>query len=697
MARPSAVALPAGTINADLADRFTGHAVDLDGLEKGTMRKVRANLRALEKDLRRKIESIVAEPDRAAKVRRLAQAEKLLAQTRATLDRRLKKVRRSLDGELRELAALTADRADDIFRDVLGGSVVATTFTRGDLVRLADETMIQGAPQAEWWARQTATLRGNFGSQMRLGIAAGETNRELMKRTRDVLGTAERHLETHVRTSVQTVSNRVLEDVYRENQDVLAGVEAVVTLDTRTTMVCMSRSGARWDLETGEPMKGSPRQEGYPGPPPWHWRCRSILSPVTKSWEQIVDDASGKKLKIAEKKVGAKQRAAMGGPARGNITFDGWLKKQSPETQLKLLGDERRQLWLDGKIKLRDLTDARGQPRTVAQLRSGDGALPKTTKRAAQPAKDAQPANAPQPAGPGELLDGEAILAKMREYHPGGKRYEEVAAEVEKRSGTPKTRKKIAKAKRDLEKARAAGKDDEALTLETFIEMSEVDLRMAQRMDARKIELKITQEAREHFKLPEGAPGLKFERLPGAFDGAPAELRQKATEAMDWLEGIVHRNASRSVKVKFEYAPGRAIARPWESLVYIDSASSTRVYVHELGHLIEGEGKFIGSEWVNRSAKWRDARVAATTKERAPRSLREMTGKSAYREEEVAFEDHFRRQYVGKVYQISGGEDYSTEVLSMGLEWLYADPVKFSIADPEHFKYVIDSVRGLLP
>jgi hypothetical protein len=38
---------------------------------------------------------------------------------------------------------------------------------------------------------------------------------------------------------------------------------------------------------------------------------------------------------------------------------------------------------------------------------------------------------------------------------------------------------------------------------------------------------------------------------------------------------------------------------------------------------------------------------------------------------------------------------YATEVVSMGVEYLYADPAKFARDDPEHFRFIVNLLRGI--
>ncbi len=58
--------------------------------------------------------------------------------------------------------------------------------------------------------------------------------------------------------------------------------------------------------------------------------------------------------------------------------------------------------------------------------------------------------------------------------------------------------------------------------------------------------------------------------------------------------------------------------------------------------------------------------------------------------DEKAYEDDFLSPYVGKVYQRG-----STEIISMGLEWMYKNPVGFYEKDPDHFDLILRILKGV--
>ena len=65
------------------------------------------------------------------------------------------------------------------------------------------------------------------------------------------------------------------------------------------------------------------------------------------------------------------------------------------------------------------------------------------------------------------------------------------------------------------------------------------------------------------------------------------------------------------------------------------------------------------------------------------RGLREYTKK-----------DKFYTRYVGKQYPGTVGQRQSHEVISMGMEELFTNPIRFLKADPGHFELTINAMRG---
>jgi len=163
------------------------------------------------------------------------------------------------------------------------------------------------------------------------------------------------------RTSVMAVANEARMRSFKRNSKFIKGLKAVVTLDTRTSPICRSRSGFAWTTD-GDPMPGTPTNIPFPGRPPWHWNCRTILSAVLKSWAEL------SRSDVPEPPPSV--RASMDGLVPEDLTYEQWLKRQPETVQREVLGKGRFELWSSGKASLRDMVDpASGRPLTLAQLR----------------------------------------------------------------------------------------------------------------------------------------------------------------------------------------------------------------------------------------------------------------------------------------------------------------------------------------
>ena len=120
--------------------------------------------------------------------------------------------------------------------------------------------------------------------------------------------------------------------------------------------------------------------------------------------------------------------------------------------------------------------------------------------------------------------------------------------------------------------------------------------------------------------------------------------------------------------------------------------------VHELGHWLED----ISDTTHDRVIEFLKRR----TKGEQVRPLSELTNASHFNDIEVAAKDNFKDPYAGKYYGLNwrdfaGGKQgvvnwdtvYASEVISMGVEYLYGDPVKFAKDDPDYFDFMFDILR----
>lgn len=119
----------------------------------------------------------------------------------------------------------------------------------------------------------------------------------------------------------------------------------------------------------------------------------------------------------------------------------------------------------------------------------------------------------------------------------------------------------------------------------------------------------------------------------------------------------------------------------WRGKVFLGprGRESITTMIHEMGHWYEEQTGLL-----DKTTAWLDAR----TQGEAPVSLRALFG-DRYDENELTRPDRFLHPYIGKVYSHEG-QAYATEVLSMGVEWLYKDPLELAQKDGDMFERLLE-------
>ena len=375
----------------EIADKFVGYTVDLADYETHLGQEIQGFFVDLEKNIVNSLEEI--DPNSVYQTtHKQKRLNALLEQVRASSNTQFKKIDNHLTEKLFDLAEFDSGNIRNIINSTVGVNLLTTGLNKGVLKNLVGNVMIDGAPQKEWWARQGDYLTTKFADNVRMGMAQGETTDEIVRRitgkrtgrrtsyrTADgalkyrseyaggLMQTTRRNAQALVLTSTQSVLQTSRYQMYLANDDVIKGYQALVTLDSRTSDICISRSGMVWKLD-GTPTSGNTTP--FPGPPPWHWRCRSTLLPILKSYQDISKLSSGKKFdKMEQVKNNKSLQSSMDGLVAGDLTYGQWLKTKPESFQKEVLGVSRWQLWKENKITVKDLVAPSGKTRTLEELR----------------------------------------------------------------------------------------------------------------------------------------------------------------------------------------------------------------------------------------------------------------------------------------------------------------------------------------
>lgn len=283
-------------------DDLIARQVQLLRLSAGERAKVFAILRAMEEELIDKLfgGQKLADISREDKARLLKQAQALIATHYGDISD-------TIGQTLCEVGALEAAATAADLGDVYAGAIVPAIPPEGVLKRIVDNTLIDGAPSAEWWRRQAGDVQFRFMGAVRQGLAAGETNDEIIRRIRGravgyqviegkrvynyaggIMDIARHHAAAQVQTSVMAVANQARQDTYDENDDIIKGYRQLSTLDSHTCfsaghMVTMANGSTKAieQIKPGEYVIG-----GLTGKP------RRVLATrqVTKSTVDIYTD-----------------------------------------------------------------------------------------------------------------------------------------------------------------------------------------------------------------------------------------------------------------------------------------------------------------------------------------------------------------------------------------------------------------------
>lgn len=351
--------------NDTIVDLFTERAVDLLRLEAGSRDKAVLLLNDLDSEIAAAISKIdpASATGNAAKQRaRLASLQQIVE---SSIQATYRLASTQMTNEVRDVADTESNWTANAINFAIKAEFADAGLTASGLDNLVSNILIQGAPTAEWWGRQAQGLSDKFADQMRLGVAAGESNSDLIDRVRGtnekpgIMDIARNSAERLVRSSVQTAANAGRTATYQNNSDLIAAVQWHSTLDTRTSEWCIVRDGLQYTVTTHEPLDSD--VPWLSGPGALHWMCRSTSIPVMKSWRDLGIDAD---------EIPDSTRASMDGQVPAKTTFESWLKKQSKARQDTVLGPGKADLWRAGKITFRDLLNQDGRPLTTEQLRA---------------------------------------------------------------------------------------------------------------------------------------------------------------------------------------------------------------------------------------------------------------------------------------------------------------------------------------
>lgn len=360
------------SVNDLLVDEAIRHHVGLAKYSNETVRKIISVLNRSDARLRTAILNVIEQLDGSFTVDRL---ESLLGSVRALNAEAYSVLSNELNADLRNFTSYESSYQSQMLVHALPVEVHVATVNAEQVYAAAMARPFQGLLLRD----VLKDLELNRAKKIKQAIAQGfvesKTNQQIV---RDIMGTkanqyqdglldvSRREAASVVRTALGHTAGFVQDRIAEANSGILQGVQWSSILDLRTSEICQLRDGLMYTAVTHEPI-----DHAYPwlgGPGRAHWNCRSSQIFVTKSLFDIL----GVQGNDVTTRGGT--RASMDGQVPKETTYAEWLKNQSFERQVEVLGPTRAKLMRDGNLPLERMYGLKGQFLTLDELRARDAA-----------------------------------------------------------------------------------------------------------------------------------------------------------------------------------------------------------------------------------------------------------------------------------------------------------------------------------
>jgi hypothetical protein len=358
------------------ADGIVSHQVSVIRYGEGAKNDALDRLGKLQKEMRN---SIYDADFASSPVNAEAKMNALFLELNKQIAGAYKEVKSDHQATLTDLANVENKWSGKFLSGLYDNKLKPKTLGANDLKEIADNHEVRGAPVNDWWTKQANDLALRTQQQIRIGVNAGETSDQLAKRiigekvngqyVGGVFAVANRDAASLVTTSISSVSNSVLGETMALNDNVLEGYEAIVTLDHRTSPFCQALAGGMWDFE-GNPLPGSGSEEPFPGFPPYHFYCRTVIGIIGKSIDDL-EEQEPPNLDVEALPKDLKE--SMDGTGSQTQTYEDWFAKQPEDQQRDILGPGKFEIWKKGSLTFADMIDQSGNPLTIEQLHEKAG------------------------------------------------------------------------------------------------------------------------------------------------------------------------------------------------------------------------------------------------------------------------------------------------------------------------------------
>lgn len=362
------------TVNELMADEAIRHHVALIKYSNETVRKIIAVLNRSDARLRAAIlDAIEKLSEGTFSVERL---ESLLGSVRALNAVAYDQVRNELMADLKNFTDYEVSYQSQMLHHTLPVTVHTASVNAEQVYAAAMARPFQGLLLRD----VLKDLEANRAKKIKQAIAQGFVESKTTPQiVREIMGTkanqyqdglldvSRREASSVVRTALSHTSGFVQDRIAEANAGLLQAVQWSATLDLRTSETCRIRDGKMYTPVTHAPIDHDLPWLGGPGRA--HWNCRSVQIFVTKSLFDILGVKGSNDITLS-----GGTRASMDGQVPKEMNYAEWLKKQSFERQVEVLGPTRAKLLRDGNLPLERMYGVKGQFLKLDELRARDAA-----------------------------------------------------------------------------------------------------------------------------------------------------------------------------------------------------------------------------------------------------------------------------------------------------------------------------------
>lgn len=361
MAKDPRLTDPVRNVNEAIQDRIIRHNVYLERFKTTEVNRIKRVLeRDIIPDIQEQIEKRLRKIEQRGTglgmvtLRRLQRMDKALSKLSITLSN---SVRKELIPTLDELSRDEMNWMVGAIREELGFDIEMDIPDARTVATIVRETPILGLNLDQWFGTLAASTKKNLTQSIQRSVIEGETISQAVKRIRGtkalgfkdgVMETTRRQAEAIVRTSINHTSNQARIELFKENEDIVKGLQWTATLDSRTSQICAGLDGKVFKVDQG-------------ARPPAHVNCRSTMTPIIKSARSL-----------GLKDIPEGTRASINGQVPASTTYGKWLKGQPIAVQEMVLGKTKANLFRNGDLKIDKFTSRNLEPLTLDELRKSE-------------------------------------------------------------------------------------------------------------------------------------------------------------------------------------------------------------------------------------------------------------------------------------------------------------------------------------